>query len=78
MEGEVAIAAGGAPACCGSEGVCIRVINCFSVSPGPPSLWAEFVFWGSVTHPKPDARRRRAVSKVRCKFLKIIKYLQVQ
>jgi hypothetical protein len=78
MEDEAAVAAGGAAACFGSEGVCIRVINRLRVSPGPPSLWAEFAFWGTVTHPNPVVRRRRVVSKERCNFLKIIKYLQVQ
>ena len=69
MGDEAGIAVVGTPACRGSEGVCIRVINCLSVSPGPPSIGSKPSFWGTVAQPHPDVRRRRMGITARCTFL---------
>jgi hypothetical protein len=76
MGGEAGFAVAGTLACRGSAGVCIRVINRLSVSPGPPSIGAnggEFVFWGGVAQPHPDVRRSRMVIIARSTFLIKIK-----
>jgi hypothetical protein len=59
----------GALGCRGAEGVCIRVVNRLSVSPGPPSIRGKFAFWGTVAQPNPDIRRRRVVITAGCGFL---------
>jgi len=66
MDGEAGIAVVGTPTCRGSEGVCIRVVNRLSVSPGPHSIGGIFVFWGAVAQPHPDVSRRRRVTITRC------------
>ena len=69
MDGEAGIAVVGTPACRGSEGVCTRVVNRLSVSPGPHSVGGKFVFWGAVAQPHPDGRRRRMVITARYTLL---------
>jgi len=72
MEEGAGVAVVGAPAGRGSEGVCIRAVNRFSVSPGPPSIRGESAFREIVAQPNPDIRRRRMVATSRCTFLKRI------
>ena len=59
----------GTPAGRGSDGVCIRAVNRFSVSPGPPSIGGEPAFRGIVAQPNPDTRRRRMAIASRRTFL---------
>jgi hypothetical protein len=69
MDDEAGIEVAGTLACRGSGGVCISVVNRFSVSPGPPSIRGKFAFWETVAHPNPDVRRRREVMNARCAVL---------
>lgn len=71
MDDEAGIAVFGTLVFRGSEGVCIRVVNRLSISPGPPSVGGggKSVFWGTVAHPNPDVRKRRVAIKARCTFL---------
>jgi hypothetical protein len=77
MDDGAGIAVFGTLACRGTEVVCIRVVNFFSISPGPPSIGGKFAFLGTVAQPNPDIRRRRVVITAWCVFVIRINTLKI-